>query len=366
MALQAWKTELNRTFDVVSLKDRLKTDPRLEQRLRMRGMLLQSIREHFNQDGFLEVQTPSLCATGDPALHLDSFKSELKWSNHRRILWMPTSPEHHMKRMVASGLGNIYQICRFYRNGELGPEHQPEFTGLEWYEVGASVSDTMERTERLVRKVSRDLLGNEPEIERNGYKVNFERPFNRISMREALSEFAGIRVPTDWATDVLRERVQQAGLNPSESDSFDDLINRAVVGRLEPAFSKMGSPVFLTGFPAPMAAMARLDQQDPHIAERFELYAGGLELCNGYGELTDPVEQRERFDKQLRKRLALSMPTPEMDEAFLTSLEQGMADCSGNAMGIDRLLMLLSGADTIQEVTAFPIENELGWGMGDY
>ncbi len=350
---------------VLSLRHRLKKDPALAQRIRMRGVLLRSLREQFHRDGFLEVDTPSLCVAGDPSLHLESFSSQLDWRGEKTTLWMPTSPEQHMKRLVASGFGNIFQICKFYRNGELGVHHQPEFTGLEWYEIGARVEDTMSRTEKLIRQAARDLLDDEFEILNQETMTELEKPFRRVSMKEAMWEFARVDVPDDWDMEILRKNIEKAGIHTSGDDSFEDLVNRVVVHRLEPTFLKLGSPVFLTDFPAPMAAMARVNTAD-HTAERFELYAGGLELCNGYGELTDPREQRARFEKQIDERRSMSKTVPPVDEAFLSALEHGMPDCSGNALGVDRLLMLLTGARTIQDVTAFPIEDELGWGEESY
>lgn len=355
------KNELKRLpQSFLSLKQRLQKDPSLAHRLRMRGALLHLLREGFYKDGFLEVETPSLCFTGDPAVHLDSFTSDFHWKSKSTRLWLPTSPEHHMKRMVAAGMGSVFQICRFYRNGELGKHHQPEFTGLEWYEVGAGIQDTIDRTERLLRDTAIALLG-KPLVNRGEKSIDLQKPFIRMTLRQALEEFAGVRTSRDWDLGELRESFEKAKLYPSESDSVDDLINRAMVARVEPALEKLGRPVFIMDFPAPMAALARLKPDDPTSAERFELYAGGLELCNGYGELTDPKEQRERFCEQLDTRQEMKKPTPPIDEAFLAALSDGMEDVSGNALGLDRLLMLLSGAESICDVLAFPLENELGW-----
>lgn len=341
-----------------TLRDRLAADPGLRIRLEGRSRLLQAIRAHFLADDFLEVTTPCLSPAGDPAPHLDSFTSTLHTPRSKAPLWLATSPEHFMKRMLAAGFERIFQIGPFFRDEELGPQHNPEFTGLEWYEAHAGAEGTMERTERLVRSIAQAVFGRVV-FERAGHRIDLGPAFRRLSVRQALEELAGVAVPRDWDPGGLRTALAAAGIEPADDDSYDDLVNRALVARVEPALPGLG-PVFLTDYPAPMAALARLSDADPLVAERFELFAGGLELCNGYGELTDPDEQRRRFEDQQAQRRAMGRPGPPTDGAFLRALEQGMPAAGGNALGVDRLLMLLCEAERIEQVLAFPLSLELG------
>ncbi len=321
--------------------------------LRVRARLLADIRAFFDRDGFLEVTTPSLVTAPDPALHLESFRTLLQLDDGSKDLFLSTSPEHHMKRLLAAGLGSIYQLCPFFRNGEMGVLHNPEFTGLEWYEAGATVERTMDRTEALVREVAREVTGRTA-FERCGSAVDLEPPFRRMTVRQALADLAGVDAPADWNAAGLRKALSAAGIPPAGDDRPDDLVNLALVARVEPALADMG-PVFLFDYPAPMAALARLRPDNPAVAERFELYAGGLELCNGYGELTDPEEQRRRFEAQVLERERAGRPTSPLDEHFLQALEQGMPAAGGNALGVDRLLMLLCERERIDQVLAFPL-----------
>ena len=309
--------------------------------IRTRAFVLKKIREFFDQRGFLEVTTPCLVTAPDPAVHLDSFETELKLDGGRsHRLYLSTSPEHHMKRLLAAGMERIYQIVPFFRNGELTDLHNPEFCGLEWYETGESVEQCMQLTEQLVSHVHPGL----------------KPPYRRMAVAEALEELGGVGVAEDFSN--LREAVESAGISTDPGDGFDDLVNRALIERVEPALPDLG-PVFLCDYPAPMAALARLRPDRPWVAERFELYAGGLELCNGYGELTDGREQRERFVSQLEERRRLNKAVPPLDEKFLQALSEGLPPCSGCALGVDRLVMLVCGKKKLQKVMAFPMAREL-------
>lgn len=245
-----------------------------------------------------------------------------------------------MKRLVAMGMERIYQLTPFFRDNEFTDLHNPEFLGLEWYETGASVEECMQRTEQLVSYVHPEL----------------KAPFRRLAVAEALRELGGVMVAGDFSN--LGEAVAGAGIATDPADGFDDLVNRVLIERVEPKLPGLG-PVFLYDYPAPMAALARLSAERPGVAERFELFAGGLELCNGYGELTDAIEQRERFMAQLEERRRLDKRVPPLDQAFLRALEEGLPPCSGCALGVDRLVMLVCGKKKLDEVMPFPLAGEL-------
>ncbi len=336
---------------------RAAADEGLLERLRLRARVLAAVRAELDGAGFVEVHTPKLSPAGDPAPHLASFRSRFHGPRGAVELWLPTSPEHHHKRLLAAGLERIYEIGPFFRDGELGPLHNPEFTGLEWYAAGDSVADCMQRTEQLVRWVAERVLGR-TRFARGGVEVDLGPAFRRLSVRSALRELAGVEAPADWNAAGLRRALAAAGIPPDDDRAVDDLVNRALVARVEPALERLG-PVFLTDYPAPMAALARLRPGAPEVAERFELFAGGLELCNGYGELTDAAEQRRRFEQQGAERRRAGLAVPPLDEALLRALEHGLPDCAGNALGVDRLLMLYTGAERIEQVLAFPLADEL-------
>jgi lysyl-tRNA synthetase class 2 len=321
--------------------------------------LLMRVRDFFDRRDFIEVTTPTLVAAPDPALHVEHFCSELHLPGREALtLYLSTSPEFQMKRMLSAGCERIYQIAHFFRNGEITSLHNPEFVGLEWYQVGASVEDVMDQTEELVREVAASVVG-EQMIRRSGVTIDIHQPFQRMSVEQALRELALVEVPADWNEGGLREALHRAGLRTATDDSFDDLVNRALIERVEPKLIERG-PVFLYDYPAPMAALARLRPERPEVAERFELYLGGLELCNGYGELTDARQQRARLVEQIEMRVRCGKPRLPLDEAFLSALERGLPACSGNALGLDRLAMLLLGKERIEQVQAFPLVIELG------
>jgi len=309
--------------------------------IRIRASVLKKIRDFFDQRDFVEVTTPCLVAAPDPAVHLESFETRVSLPRgEQRKLYLSTSPEHHMKRLVAMGMERIYQLTPFFRDNEFTDLHNPEFLGLEWYETGASVEECMQRTEQLVSYVHPEL----------------KAPFRRLAVAEALRELGGVMVAGDFSN--LGEAVAGAGIATDPADGFDDLVNRVLIERVEPKLPGLG-PVFLYDYPAPMAALARLSAERPGVAERFELFAGGLELCNGYGELTDAIEQRERFMAQLEERRRLDKRVPPLDQAFLRALEEGLPPCSGCALGVDRLVMLVCGKKKLDEVMPFPLAGEL-------
>ncbi len=336
----------------------MRSDPQLIDTLHLRAKIINAIRKFFEQDGFIEVTTPSLVKSPDPAIYLDSFSTRFTTpAGVDLCLYLPTSPEHHMKRMVAAGMQRIYQLGPFFRNGELDDTHNPDFIGLEWYQVGASIDDLMSWIESLVMYLAQNILGT-PKIVRNGNEVDLRPPFVRMSMREAFRSLADIEIPGAWSLETLHAASNAAGIKTAHDDSFDDIIHRIMLERVDTALSRIG-PVFLYGYPAAMAAQARSNPLVADEAERFELFAGGLELCNGYRELTDSIELRKRFTLQLEMRKSLGKPVFTLDEAYLHALQKGMPDCSGCALGVDRLMMLLCGKDRIADVMAFPLSLEM-------
>jgi lysyl-tRNA synthetase class 2 len=295
----------------------------LKDRLQKRTLIFRTVRKTFETKGFLEVETPVRIPGPAPEAQI-----EAEPSGDRFLI---TSPELQMKRLLAAGYDKLFQICRCFRQGERGDHHLPEFTMIEWYRSGATISELMSDCETLVAAAAK-AVGRYPEARRSDQDVNLTPPWERLEVADAFERFAGWRPGPD-----------------PDPDRFDgDLVDR-----VEPALPA-DRPVFLTGYPASLASLARLDPENPDRAERFELYAGGLELANGFTELTDPVEQRKRFAAEAEKQKAAGKRPYPIDEKFLGALTLGLEPCAGIALGLDRLVMLLTGAPTIDDVVAFP------------
>lgn len=306
--------------------------------------MLQRLRDFFAEREVLEVETPllSASATTDPAI--ESLRT--RWSGSGadapsgQQLYLHSSPELPMKRLLAAGSGPIYQVCKVFRDGERGRRHHPEFSLLEWYRPGWSLSALIDEVADLVRVIL-DRSGLEHEV---------------LSYRQLFRD----RLELDpWrATPAVLKAVARAqgleGCDHLELDR-DGWLDLLMSQCLEPALGR-GCMTFVRDYPPSQAALARLRDGDPSVAERVELYLEGMELANGFEELTDANEQRARFEADQRARRAAGQPVPPIDEAFLAALEAGMPASAGIALGLDRLLMCALGADQIDAVLAFPVE----------
>jgi len=307
--------------------------------LRARACLLGRIREFFAAAGVMEVETPvaSRATAGDPAL--DSLKTH--WSGAGagpQTLYLQTSPEFPMKRLLAAGSGPIFQICKVFRDGERGSRHHPEFSLLEWYRPGLDYRALMTKVAELVRHA----LGR-PEL-----------AVRRISYRDLFRTHLGLDPMHVDLTALRRAADQLPGCRELDLDR-DGWLDLLLTRRIEPALAR-DRLIFVYDYPPSQAALARIRRDAEPVAERFELYLGGMELANGFQELTDPGEQRRRFDADLRERSARGLDPLPLDEAFLAALEVGMPEAAGVALGLDRLLMIATGSTHIDQVLAFPVE----------
>jgi len=292
--------------------------------------VLAEIRAFFAEQSFLEVQTPIRVRAPGVDANVDAISSAGRY--------LITSPELAHKRLLVGGLPRIFELARVLRADERGPLHEPEFLLLEWYRAFAGYEAILSDTEALLVRVARRVRGRAELVAPGGKKLSLRRPFPRISVRDAFRRYAGIK---DAVT-----------LAASDEARYFELL----VGRVEPALAKLERPVFLVDYPLSQAALARPSARDPDVAERFELYAGGVELSNGYGELTDPSEQARRFGAERAARRASGRSVYPTDQRFLRALREGMPNAGGNALGVDRLVMLVTGAATIGDVVAFPSE----------
>lgn len=293
--------------------------------LKLRAHVIQAIRTFFESRGFLEVETPLRIPANAPEEHIEPFRSGDRY--------LHTSPELCMKRLLCRGHDRIFQICRCWRSDERGSRHIPEFTMLEWYRSHSDYEDLMTDCEQLLHHIAKTCIASDT-IYYNSKAIALNEAFTRIFVRDAFNEY----------TDVSMEDAVRDG-------SFDEI----VVTQIEPAL-KQGKPVLLVDYPIEMAALARPKPGDPAVAERFELFAGDLELANGFSELNDPVEQRVRFLEANRKRSSNGLPVLPIPEPFLEELA-GMPPSAGIALGVDRLVMLFAGATQIDDVIAFAPED---------
>lgn len=310
--------------------------------LRRRGLLAAGVRAFFGARGYLEVETPYAVTAPGEEVHLATFATEQVFPDGgKRALRLHTSPEFAMKKLLAGGVGRCFQLARVWRNGEGGDLHSPEFTMLEWYRPGGTMDDLIAETEALLRAVL------PPRFVCRGIECSVE-DFERLTVAEAFSRHVGADLL--GTLDDAPALAVQAGVRLRDGEDWEDLFFRLLLDRVEPAIGR-GRPTFLTHWPAAQAALARRDPADPRVAERFELFACGMELANAFVELTDPVEQRARFVADRARRHALyGGPDWPLDEEFLAALEHGLPDCAGIALGFDRLAMLAGGAQRIDQV----------------
>jgi lysyl-tRNA synthetase class 2 len=306
--------------------------------LRLRARLYARVRRFFAERDVLEIETPILSAAGSTDPNIESFTT--RFSGHvdagAPLRWLRTSSEFPQKRLLAAGIGDCYELGRVFRNGEAGRRHNPEFTMLEWYRVGWDHRRLIDETVELVR-AALALVGKSAEVQKYTYRELFRTALN-------LDPFA--------ASDAEL----QAALGDVQIDAHglrrDDWLDLLLTHRIQPTFPADRITV-ISDYPATQCALAKIRADDSPVAERFELYVGVQELANGYHELTDAAEQRARFERDNARRRQRGLIEVPIDARLLAALEQGMPDCAGVALGVERLLMAMLGTDDIRDVLAF-------------
>lgn len=301
-----------------------------------RARALESTRAFFTSRGYLEVQTPIAVPSPGLDFHLDAFEvvpTGVRGASSPAKRFLSTSPEYQMKRLLSAGHGRIFQLTRAFRAGEAGERHNPEFTILEFYRPNAGIEAVIRDTEQLVARIT----GGAVTIDERARTIDLSPPFARMTLLDAFERFAGTS-----ADETLRL-----------ADRDEDAFFEKLAFEVEPRLAELDHAVFVTDYPASQASLARRKPADPRLAERFELYVAGVELCNGFGELTDAVEQRARFERDQALRAARGKPVYPIDDRFLDALAVGMPDCAGNAIGFDRLVALACGSRAIADVIAF-------------
>lgn len=322
--------------------------------LRQRAVLLDAIREYFNASGYWEVETPILSADTVIDAWLEPFVTRDATSAKSPEMFLQTSPEFGMKRLLAAGAAAIFQITRAFRQGETGPLHNPEFTMIEWYRAGDTYHDQMAFVEGLVTTV----LQCGASFDSTNERPRPTTPFERMTYDDAFAQHAGARVLSLTADELaqLAERLGRQRPATMRADDRDGWLNLLLAECVEPKLGQ-GRPQFLYDYPASQAALARIRRDDRHpVAERFELYIDGIELCNGYQELTDPDEFRRRMQEQQALRESAGLPPLPDDNRLLQAMQRGLPECSGVALGFDRLAMIALAKTTLSEVMAFPVD----------
>lgn len=294
---------------------------RIYPNLIIRSKVLEAVRSFFRNRDFLEVETPVRISAPAPEPHIEAVPAG--------GAYLQTSPELFMKRLLAAGYPRIFQICRTFRANERGRFHLPEFTMVEWYEAGADYNNLMARTEELVWSVCKEVLESSF-LDYQGIRIDPSPPWPRMSVEEAFLRHAGRKMSEAVA-----------------DDTFDEIMGIDIEAGLD-----RRRPAFIHDYPAEKGALARRRPDRPDLAERFEAYIGGLEICNGFTELTDPKEQSHRFEAEIRRRRKKGLSVYPLPVSFLQALSD-MPPSAGNALGLDRLVMLLADAPAIDEITAF-------------
>ena len=316
----------------------MRTSEGLRAALQLRARLYALIREFFTARGVLEVETPMLSAGANTEPNIASFTT--RFSGHvdsgPRERWLRTSSEFAQKRLLALGIGDCYELGRVFRDGEAGKRHNPEFTMLEWYRVGWDHQRLLDEVVELVQAAMR-LVGRTTKVHKSSYRDLFRGALD-------LDPFAADEAELRTALGAVR--VDPTGL------SRDDWLDLLLTHRIQSQFPRDRITV-VYDYPTTQCAMARIRNDDPPVAERFELYLGTQELANGYHELTDASEQRGRFERDNARRRERGLAELPIDENFLAALAQGLPDCAGVALGIERLLMAMTGTDNIRDVLAF-------------
>lgn len=318
--------------------------------LEKRMTLLKEIRACFDDQGFWEVETPILQACPTMDAHIHAFRTDILGPDLKkeRGLYLHTSPELAMKKLMVAGVPKLYQICHVFRNGEGSRLHSAEFTMIEWYRAPGGYEDIMADCENLLRHCAEKL-----EIRKYRHRGCAADPFaewRRISLAEAFDYYMGIDLGAYLDDrDGFSAAIAARGIRVAEDDRWDDLFFRALAEKIEPHLG-IGVPALLYDYPASMASLSRRKPTDLRYAERFELYVCGVELGNAFGELTDPAEQRRRFHEEMALKKDLYGEEYPMDEEFIAALEYGLPESGGIALGVDRLAMLATGAERIEDV----------------
>jgi lysyl-tRNA synthetase class 2 len=312
-----------------------------------RSHIIQEIRNFFLKHDFLEVETPMMQPIPGGA------EAEPFVTHHNALnmdLYLRIAPELYLKRLVIGGLERVFEINRSFRNEGISTQHNPEFTMLEFYQAYATFTDLMDLTEQLFSTVAQAVSGSTI-ISYQGDTIELASPWRRLSLKKALVDIGGIEAALFNDKDALLNFASQSGIQITKTGRLGKIITKLFDNLVEP---KLIQPTFITGYPVEVSPLSRRSDREPEITDRFELFIGGREIANGFSELNDPVDQRERFSQQVESRAAGDESAHLMDNDYIEALEYGLPPTAGEGIGIDRLVMLLTDSDSIREVILFP------------
>jgi lysyl-tRNA synthetase class 2 len=323
-------------------------NPEVKETFITRSRIIRSMRRYLDEHGYLEVETPTMHAIAGGAA-ARPFKT-----HHNALdmeLFMRIAIELHLKRLIVGGLEKVYEIGRVYRNEGVSTRHNPEFTMLELYEAYADYEDIMTLTENLIRYVAEDVLGTTV-IRYQGHVVDLGSPWRRVHMVDAIREVCGVDFWQPMTDEEARALAAKHNVPVEPTMTFGHVVNQFFETFVEETLIQ---PTFVTGHPVEISPLARKNAQDPRFTDRFELFIVAREHANAFTELNDPIDQRERFEQQLREREQGNEEAHEMDEDFIRALEYGMPPTGGLGIGVDRLVMLLTDSPSIRDVLLFPL-----------
>jgi lysyl-tRNA synthetase class 2 len=341
--------------------------------LKLRSQVIYAVRDFFVSQDFLEVETPALQISPGLEPHLKAFKTKLEHplagegdldnaagKGAESDMYLHTSPEFCMKKLLVAGLPKIFQMAKVFRNGERSNTHHPEFTMLEWYRAGEDYTTLMDDCEGLFKAAAN--AANVREFTYNGAASSPFEKWERISVAEAFDKYAGLDLfatiakgdDADPNPDAFIAEARRIGINASDDDRWDDVFFKVFLELIEPKLG-FGAPTILYDYPICMAALSRAKPTNPRIAERFEVYVCGMELANAFSELTDADVQQQRFEADMDLKEKLYGERYPIDADFIDALRHGMPECTGIALGIDRLVMLAVGADNIEDTLWAPV-----------
>ncbi|MBU1885278.1 EF-P lysine aminoacylase GenX [Patescibacteria group bacterium] len=339
---------------------KLKQKPDLWQQFFVREQVLDEIRSFFKNQEFHEVETPILTASPGTEPYLDLFATDLMIQtpsgNKKKQLYLLTSPELAMKKLIVAGLPKVFQLCKSFRNHEgLSTLHNPEFTILEWYRAESDYTEIMTDCENLIQSLVKNIHQRDSLVYQ-GKTYQLTSPWPRLAVKEAFLKYAGINEQSLLDRELLVKVALKKGYQQAEESSWEELYHQIFLNEIEPILATFDQPVFLYDYPLALAALSKKKAGDECFAERFELYIGGIELANAFSELTDPKEQRQRAIADIQQRGQLAKDTFPIDEDYIKALELGLPPTGGIALGVDRLVLLLADVKSIQEILFFPIE----------
>lgn len=316
---------------------------------------MKAIRGYFDAQNFDEVETPILQICPVIDTHIRAFATDLRGVDGevKATRYLHTSPEFAMKKLMVAGMSKIYQICHVFRNAEGSKRHVPEFTMIEWYRTNADYNDIMEDCVDLLRDCA--TAANIKYYEYKNQQCDPFEEWERLTVCEAFKRYAAIDL-AEYLDDIerFRKAVAETGLHVAEDDNWDDLFFRIMDDKIEPQLG-MNTPTFLCDYPISIASLSKPKEDDPRFAERFELYICGIELANAFSELTDAKEQHRRYEIEMNEKERLYGERYPLDEEFIEALEHGLPQSGGIALGVDRLVMLATGAEDIEDVLWTPV-----------